>query len=154
MSVIGVKTKEGVCFTGISSSTNITQAVLNCQIPNDPNVQYLDVTIKLCKNIDMQTDLIEISNLTHYQIMSVGLDTEFIPLSQYYYEDEPGSPKISYSYFTGTLVVKLTADSVTGFDPNIPWYAVVVWSNGNVASESQMIQFMYSGFCRMPRVDA
>lgn len=134
-----------------SSSANITQAVLNCQIPNDPNVQTLDVTIKLCPNIDMQTNLIEISNLTHYQIMSIGLDTEFIPLSEYYYEDQVGSPKIPFSYFTGTLTVKLTAETVEGFDPNASWYVVVVWSNGNVISQSQMIQFKYSGFCRMPR---
>ena len=134
-----------------SSSANITQAVLNCQIPNDPNVQTLDVTIKLCPNIDMQTDLIEISNLTHYQIMSVGLDTEFIPLSEYYYEGQVGSPKIPFSYFTGTLTVKLTAETVEGFDPNASWYVVVIWSNGSVTSQSQMVQFKYSGFCRMPR---
>lgn len=134
-----------------SSSANITQAVLNCQIPNDPNVQTLDVTIKLCPNIDMQTGLIEISNLTHYQIMSIGLDTEFVPLSEYYYEDQAGSPKIPFSYFTGTLTVKLTAETVEGFDPNASWYVVVTWSNGNVTSQSQMIQFKYSGFCRMPR---
>lgn len=200
MSVIGVKTKNGVSYDGLSSyddtqlrdlingkvskqvgkslisdteitrlasvqnyddtelrqaisssSANITQAVLNCQIPNDPNVQVLDVTIKLCPNIDMQTGLIEISNLTHYQIMSIGLDTEFVPLSEYYYEDQIDSPKIPSSYFTGTLTVKLTAETVEGFDPNVSWYAVAMWSNGNVTSQSQMIQFKYSGFCRMPR---
>lgn len=134
-----------------SSSANITQAVLNCQIPNDPNAQTLDVTIKLCPNIDMQTDLIQINNLAHYQIMSIGLDTEFVPLSEYYYEGQVGSPKIPYSYFTGTLTVKLTAETVEGFNPNASWYVVVIWSNGNVTSQSQMIQFKYSGFCRMPR---
>ena len=134
-----------------SSSANITQAILNCQIPNDPNVQYLDVTIKLCKNIDMITDVIEISNITHHQIMHIALDTQFVPLSDYYYEDQEGSPKISFSYFTGTLTVKLTAQNVNGFDPNLPWYAVAVWSNGVVSSESQLTQFLYNGYCRMPR---
>ena len=136
-----------------SSSANITEAVLNCQIPNDPNVQYLDVTIKLCQNADMITDVIEISNITHYQIMHVALDTQFIPLSDYYYEDQAGSPKISFSYFTGTLTVKLTSQNVEGFDPNLPWYAVAVWSNGVVSSESQLTQFLYNGYCRMPRTN-
>lgn len=136
-----------------NSSANITQAVLNCEIPNDENAQFLDVTIKLCQNADMQTDLIEISNVSHYQIMHVAMDSQFVPLSQYYYQDEEGSPKISFSYYTGTLSIKLTAESVQGFDPNVAWYAVAIWSNGIVTSESQMIQFKYSGFCRMPRVD-
>ena len=135
-----------------SSSANITQAVLTCEIPNDTSAQYLDVTITLCQNADMTTNPIRISNITHYQIMHVAMDTQFVPLSDYYYEDQEGSPKISPSYFTGSLTVKLTANDVEGFDPNVPWYAVATWSNRTVSTQSQMIQFMYSGFCRMPRI--
>lgn len=135
-----------------SSSANITQAVLSCEIPQDYNVQFLDVTIKLCPNPDMQTGLIQINNITHHSIMHIALDSQFVPLSDYYYEDEQGSPKIPYSYFTGTLTVRLSAETVEGFNPNIPWYVVAVWSNGTVSSDSKMIQFLHSGFCEMPRV--
>lgn len=185
MSIIGLKTKHGVDFSGLvqakdnmtlisqtqlnrlskinnyddtelrnlinNSQVNITQAVLTCEIPYDSVSQFYDVTIKLCPNIDMQTGLIQLNNRTHYQIMHIALDSEFIPLSDYYHEDQENSPKIPFSYFTGTLAIKLTAQNVQGFNPNTSYYAMAIWSNGDVASESKMIQFLYSGCCEMPQ---
>ena len=124
-------------------SSYIDKAVLNIEIPIANDDDELNVSIILSKDPDM-IDNITLNNTDDYDKMKVALDTQFVELDQNF-------NTIPLAYFSGTLMVTLTAQNTPGFDPESMWYAKAVWSTGDATYTTLMTCFLYNGYCALPK---